>query len=84
MSKNSSRIVPLENRGISSSIFSEELIQKIIKVFQEEDGFLLSREKAIEALDSFADLYLAFADNEVVGRFDVGGSGSGTAPPEPL
>jgi hypothetical protein len=82
--QNSVRIVPLENRGISSSIFSEELIQKIINVFQKEDGVLLSREKAIEALDSFADLYLAFAGNGFAGRFDVGGSGSGTAPPEPL
>jgi len=43
------------------SLFSYNLIQETINVFQEEDGILLSETEAIEILSSLAGLYLAFA-----------------------
>jgi len=47
--------------------FSPELIQEAIRVFREEDGIELSQEQAVDALNAFADLFLAFA-GEGAGR----------------
>ena len=66
MLKNLSRSIPLNSRGASTSSFSEELIGSAIEVFQEEDGVLLSREEAIEALNSLGGLFLAFAGGRPV------------------
>jgi len=41
--------------------FSQQLIEKCIAVFKEKNGVDISPETANEYLNSFADLYLAFA-----------------------
>jgi len=41
--------------------FSEKLISQCISVFKEKNGVDISPETANEYLNSFADLYLAFA-----------------------
>ena len=41
--------------------YSKELINSIILCFKEENNHVSDRETAITCLDSFADLYLAFA-----------------------
>jgi len=41
--------------------FSENLIAETIKCFKEEDGLDVSPAQANEYLNSFADLFLAFA-----------------------
>lgn len=43
------------------SKFSPQLVSDTIACFKEEDGIELTQEQAIEALESFAGLYLAFA-----------------------
>lgn len=42
--------------------FSPQLVSDTIACFKEEDGIELTQEQAIEALESFAGLYLAFAE----------------------
>lgn len=41
--------------------FSQQLVSDTIACFKEEDGIELTPEQAIEALEAFAGLYLAFA-----------------------
>ena len=45
--------------------YSDELIQETIKCFKEENDIEISKETAIEYLDSFAGLFLAFTKNEL-------------------
>lgn len=40
--------------------YSEQLIQKTIKVFKEEDDLNISEETAIEYLNNLGGLFLAF------------------------
>lgn len=44
--------------------FSQQLVFDTIACFKEEDGVELTQEEAVEALESFAGLYLAFAPKE--------------------
>lgn len=44
------------------SKFSLQLVSDTIACFKEEDGIELTQEQAIEVLESFAGLYLAFAE----------------------
>ena len=41
--------------------FSQELIDETIRCFNEENGVLMTEEQSVVVLNSFADLYLAFA-----------------------
>ena len=51
------------------SKYNEKLVLDTITCFKEEDGIELTQEQAVEVLESFAGLYLAFAseDNERAG-----------------
>ncbi|MFA6446410.1 MAG: hypothetical protein WCW14_04160 [Candidatus Paceibacterota bacterium] len=42
--------------------FSQQLVLDTIACFKEEDGVQLTQEEAIEVLESFAGLYMAFAE----------------------
>ncbi len=46
--------------------YSEKLIEEAITCFKEENGILLTREKAIEYLDGLAGLFLAFRKTKEV------------------
>ena len=46
--------------------FSQQLVSDTITCFKEEDGIELTQEQAIEALESFAGLYMAFAEGGAV------------------
>lgn len=46
------------------SQYSPQLIQMAMEIFKEEDGLLLSEEQAIDALEAYADLFLAFVDKK--------------------
>lgn len=43
--------------------YSEELIQKCIRIFKEEEGLDISSETAVEYLRRLGALYLAFSKN---------------------
>jgi hypothetical protein len=45
-----------------SYLFSIELIEETIKVFQEEDGVILSQDEAEVALEGLSGLFLAYAE----------------------
>ena len=45
------------------STYPENLVLETIACFKEEDGIDLNAEEAIAVLDSFAGLYLAFAED---------------------
>jgi hypothetical protein len=45
-------------------MFSQELINRIKTYFQERHGVAFSDEQAIDALNSLADLYLLFVDDQ--------------------
>ena len=44
--------------------FSNQLICKLIALFQKEHGIVLTPETADEYLDSYAELFLSFRDNQ--------------------
>ena len=54
--------------------FSDQLIQKLIVLFQTEYGIVLAPETADEYLDAYAELFLSFANN------DHGGAVAGIHP----
>jgi hypothetical protein len=47
-----------------SFFFSLSLISEIIQCFKDENGLDISQEQASEYLNSFADLYLVFAESK--------------------
>jgi hypothetical protein len=63
-----------------SKAFSQNLIQDCIKSFKEENGVDISAEQAIEYLNSFARLYLAFARIEGESAVPVCAAPGGASP----
>lgn len=49
---------------MTSFSFSQNLIEKAIKVFHDEDGLDISAETANEYLEDLSGLFLAFADHD--------------------
>ncbi len=44
--------------------YSKKLVKETIECFKEEDGIDISKETAIEYLDSLGNLFLAFAKKD--------------------